>query len=132
LFHVTAHWGARTAKRLNSQLKAINVTKEAANAEVVKAKQEKVKGGYLPAPLSKVLSEEARSNLSASMGVSSTDSSKAKSKKADLKAKTPVRDKAQSKLKPLASSTVKAPIKRAAKARVNTQKNNKKGSVKIN
>jgi len=131
MFHVTAHWGARTAKRLNSQLKAINVTKEAANAEVVKAKQEKVKGGYLPAPLSKVLSEEARSNLSASMGVSSSDSSKAKSK-AVAKAKTPVRDKAPSKLKALAPSTVKAPIKRAAKARVNTQENNKKGRVKIN
>jgi predicted DNA-binding WGR domain protein len=131
MFHVTSHWGARTAKRLNSQLKAINVTKEAANAEVVKAKQEKVKGGYLPAPLSKVLSEEARSNLSASMGVSSSDSSKAKSK-ATAKAKTPVRDKAPSKLKALAPSTVKAPIKRAAKARVNTQENNKKGRVKIN
>lgn len=94
MFHVTAHWGARTAKRLSSQLKAINVTKEAANAEVVKAKQEKVKGGYAPAPLSKVLSEEARSHLSASMGVSDPDASKAKAKvKAAPKLKEPTKTK---------------------------------------
>ena len=100
MFHVTAHWGARTAKRLSSQLKAINVTKEAANAEVVKAKQEKVKGGYAPAPLSKVLSEEARSHLSASLGVSDPYASKLKAKPA-----TKTATKAVTKEKPPAKVT---------------------------
>ena len=110
MFHVTAHWGARSAKRLSSQLKAINVTKEAANAEVVKAKQEKVKGGYLPAPLSKVLSDEARSHLAASMGVSASESSKAKAPakdKAPTKEKTPV----ASPVKPPETKSVKSPTK---------------------
>lgn len=114
MFHVTAHWGARTAKRLSSQLKAINVTKEAANAEVVKAKQEKVKGGYAPAPLSKVLSEEARSHLSASMGVSDPDASKAKVKaapKATPKATPKPAPKATPKAEPKAAPKEKAQAK---------------------
>jgi hypothetical protein len=88
-------------------LKAINVTKENANAEVVKAKQEKVKGGYLPAPLSKVLSDEARSHLAASMGVSASEPTKSKSKttpKAKAPAKLPVK------------APAKAPPKKAAKS----------------
>ena len=115
MFHVTAHWGARSAKRLSSQLKAINVTKEAANAEVVKAKQEKVKGGYLPAPLSKVLSDEARSHLAASMGVSASESSKAKSKAAP-KAKAPAKDKAPTKVKTPVASSVKPPETKSFKS----------------
>ena len=107
MFHVTAHWGARSAKRLSSQLKAINVTKEAANAEVVKAKQEKVKGGYLPAPLSKVLSDEARSHLAASMGVSASESSKAKA---------PAKDKAPTKVKTPVASSVKPPETKSFKS----------------
>lgn len=120
MFHVTAHWGARTAKRLSSQLKAINVTKEAANAEVVKAKQEKVKGGYAPAPLSKVLSGEARSHLSASMGVSDPDASKAKAKvKAAPKLKEPTKTKEVVKKVAAPSKTAavakKAPAKKSTK-----------------
>jgi predicted DNA-binding WGR domain protein len=67
--HVTAHWGARSAKRLSSQMKAINVSKEAATTEVEKAKQEKLRGGYLPAAYAKLLTDEARSHLSASLGL---------------------------------------------------------------
>ena len=118
MFHVTAHWGARSAKRLSSQLKAINVTKEAANAEVVKAKQEKVKGGYLPAPLSKVLSDEARSHLAASMGVSASESSKAKSKaapKAKAPAKLPVKTKATETKVVTATQPTKASPKKPSK-----------------
>ena len=118
MFHVTAHWGARSAKRLSSQLKAINVTKEAANAEVVKAKLEKVKGGYLPAPLSKVLSDEARSHLAASMGVSASESSKAKSKaapKAKAPAKLPVKTKATETKVVTATQPTKASPKKPSK-----------------
>jgi predicted DNA-binding WGR domain protein len=67
--HVTAHWGARSAKRLSSQMKAINVSKAVAATEVEKAKQEKLKGGYLPAAYAKLLTDEARSHLSASLGL---------------------------------------------------------------
>jgi hypothetical protein len=67
--HVTAHWGARSAKRLSSQMKAINVSKTVAATEVEKAKQEKLKGGYLPAAYAKLLTDEARSHLSASLGL---------------------------------------------------------------
>ena len=118
MFHVTAHWGARSAKRLSSQLKAINVTKEAANAAVVKAKQEKVKAGYLPAPLPKVLSEEARSHLAASMGVSASEPSKAKLKTAPS-VKAPTKDKSPTKVK----TPAKTAIKVAAKAKSTESKN---------
>jgi len=67
--HVTAHWGARSAKRLSSQMKAINVSKAVAATEVEKAKQEKLRGGYLPAAYAKLLTDEARSHLSASLGL---------------------------------------------------------------
>ena len=119
MFHVTAHWGARSAKRLSSQLKAINVTKEAANAAVVKAKQEKVKAGYLPAPLPKVLSEEARSHLAASMGVSASEPSKAKLKTAPS-VKAPTKDKSPTKVKTPAPTLVKAPAKESAIAPTKT------------
>ncbi|MFM7011924.1 MAG: TIR domain-containing protein [Betaproteobacteria bacterium] len=79
--HVTAHWGARTAKRLSSQMKAINVSKAVAATEVEKAKQEKLRGGYLPAAYAKLLTDEARSHLSASLGlVEAEQASKAKGK----------------------------------------------------
>lgn len=115
MFHVTAHWGARTAKRLSSQLKAINVTKEAANSEVVKAKQEKVKGGYAPAPLSKVLSEEARSHLSASLGVSDPDASKLKAKSAPKATPKPATKTAP---KPAPKTATKAVTKEKPPAKV--------------
>ena len=67
--HVTAHWGARSAKRLSSQMKAINVSKAVAATEIEKAKQEKLRGGYLPAAYAKLLTDEARSHLSASLGL---------------------------------------------------------------
>ena len=119
MFHVTAHWGARTAKRLSSQLKAINVTKEAANAEVVKAKQEKVKGGYAPAPLSKVLSEEARSHLSASLGVSDPDVSKLKAKPAPKATPKPAPKPApKTATKAVTKEKPPAKVKEAPKAKV--------------
>jgi len=124
MFHVTAHWGARTAKRLSSQLKAINVTKEKANAEVVKAKQEKVKGGYLPAPLSKVLSDEARSHLAASMGVSASEPTKSKSKttpKAKAPAKLPAKAPPKTKSTETKIETVSQPAKASPKKTSKTE-----------
>lgn len=73
-FNVTAHWGARAAKRLSSQIKAVNVTDEKAKVEIEKAKQEKVRGGYSPAAHAKLLTDEARSFLSASLGLSESES----------------------------------------------------------
>ncbi len=67
--HVMAHWGARAAKRLSSQMKAPNVSKEVAISEVEKAKQEKLRVGYMPAAYAKLLTDEARSHLSASLGL---------------------------------------------------------------
>ena len=67
--NVAAHWGARSSKRLSSQLKAINVTVEAAHEEVEKAKQEKHRGGYAPASHVNLLTSEAWSVLSASLGL---------------------------------------------------------------
>lgn len=79
--HVTAHWGARSAKRLSSQMKAINVSKAVAATEVEKAKQEKLRGGYLPSAYAKLLTDEARSHLSASLGlVEAEQAPKAKGK----------------------------------------------------
>jgi hypothetical protein len=49
-------------------MKAINVSKAVAATEVEKAKQEKLRGGYLPAAYAKLLTDEARSHLSASLG----------------------------------------------------------------
>ena len=68
-FHVTAHWGARSAKRLSSQLKAINVSRQTASVEVEKSMQDKLRGGYRPAEFDQLLTGEARSHLAASLGV---------------------------------------------------------------
>ena len=68
-FNVTAHWGSRSSKRLSSQIKAVNVTNENAKTEIEKAKQEKVKGGYSPAAHTTLLTDEARSFLSALLGL---------------------------------------------------------------
>ena len=87
--HVTAHWGARSAKRLSSQIKAVNVSKEAAHIEVEKAKQEKLRGGYLPAAYAKLLTDEARALLTASLGLFET----APTPKAPAKGKTVVKKK---------------------------------------
>ena len=67
--NVAAHWGARSAKRLSSQVKAINVSADAAREEVEKAKQEKLRGGYGPASHVNLLTSEAWSFLSASLGL---------------------------------------------------------------
>lgn len=67
--NVVAHWGARSAKRLSSQVKAINVSADAARAEIEKARQEKIRGGYAPASHVGLLSAEAWTFLSASLGV---------------------------------------------------------------
>jgi len=69
-FNVTAHWGARSAKRLSSQMKAVNVNDEAARAEVEQAQQEKLRGGYKPVPHTKIITPAALSFLSASLGFS--------------------------------------------------------------
>jgi predicted DNA-binding WGR domain protein len=69
-YHVTAYWGARSAKRLSSQMKAINVSAVAAKAEVAKAKQEKLRSGYAPATHARILTPEARAHLAAALGLS--------------------------------------------------------------
>ena len=67
--HVTAYWGARTAKRLSSQMKAVNVSADAAKLEVKKAKDEKLRSGYVSTPFAKILTGEARLHLSAALGL---------------------------------------------------------------
>jgi predicted DNA-binding WGR domain protein len=67
--NVVAHWGARAAKRLSSQVKAINVAADAAKAEVEKARLEKQRGGYAQASHAGLLTPEAWTFLSASLGV---------------------------------------------------------------
>lgn len=67
--HVTAYWGARSAKRLSSQMKAINVTAQEAAAEVEKARQEKLRGGYRSKPMAKIITPEARAQVLASLGI---------------------------------------------------------------
>jgi predicted DNA-binding WGR domain protein len=68
-FHVTAYWGARTAKRLSSMMKAINFTDEQAVNVLEKARQEKIRSGYKSRPLSKILTKNARQQLLASFGL---------------------------------------------------------------
>lgn len=68
--HVTAFWGPRAAKRLNSQMKAVNVSDAAAQDVVKKAKLEKVRSGYAPKPFAKILNAEARAHLAAALGLS--------------------------------------------------------------
>lgn len=69
-YHVTAYWGARSAKRLSSQMKAINATPEEASAVVEKSRQEKLRVGYRPKPIAKLITSEARSQILASLGIS--------------------------------------------------------------
>lgn len=67
--NVVAHWGARSSKRLNSQVKAVNVSADDATKEVEKALQEKLRGGYVPASHVNLLTSEAWSFLAASLNV---------------------------------------------------------------
>jgi hypothetical protein len=71
-YHVTSYWGARTAERLNSQMKAINVSADVAQLEVEKAKREKLRSGYVHTPFAKILTTEARSRISAALGLQET------------------------------------------------------------
>lgn len=69
--NVTAHWGAREAKRLASQLKAMNLQTEPEVCTLVeKMKKEKVSAGYRAVPHSKLLTREARAFLEATLGLS--------------------------------------------------------------
>lgn len=69
--NVTAHWGAREAKRLASQLKAMNLqTEPEVRSLVEKLKKEKVSAGYRTVPHSKLLTREARAFLEATLGLS--------------------------------------------------------------
>jgi predicted DNA-binding WGR domain protein len=67
---VTAHWGSRAAKRLNSQTKAIQLMDEVEIKKVVASlKVEKLRNGYRPVPHAKLLSKEALVFLSHSLGL---------------------------------------------------------------
>jgi predicted DNA-binding WGR domain protein len=88
-YHVTAYWGARSAKRLSSQMKAINVSAVAAKAEVAKAKQEKLRSGYAPAPHARILTPEARAHLSAALGLNEAPAKAASSRAAGAKTLRP-------------------------------------------
>ena len=69
--NVTAHWGAREAKRLASQLKAMNLqTESEVRSLVEKLKKEKVSAGYRIVPQAKLLTREARAFLEATLGLS--------------------------------------------------------------
>ena len=69
--NVTAHWGAREAKRLASQLKAMNLqTEPEVRSLVEKLKKEKVSAGYRTVPHAKLLTREARAFLEATLGLS--------------------------------------------------------------
>jgi DnaK suppressor protein len=70
--NVVAHWGARSSKRLNSQVKAVNVSADDATKELEKALQEKLRGGYAPASHVNLLTSEAWSFLAASLSVADT------------------------------------------------------------
>ncbi len=112
-YNVTAHWGARSAKRLSSQIKAVNVTDEKAKVEIEKAKQEKVRGGYSPAAHANLLTDEARSFLSASLGLTESDNTPTVTVKAvkpidKKKAVVPAKEK---------SSAPVSPAKKPVKAR---------------
>jgi len=68
-YHVTAYWGARTAKRLKSQIKAVDVSASAAQLEMEKAKREKLRCGYVETSFEKILTREAQLNMSAVVGL---------------------------------------------------------------
>ncbi len=70
---VTAHWGPRSAKRLNSQVKKTDLTNEdEVKAFVDAEKRQKMKpsAGYRPKAYSRLLTAEARSLLCAALGLS--------------------------------------------------------------
>ncbi len=68
-YHVTAYWGARTAKRLNSQMKVRDISAGRAQLEVEKEMKEKLRYGYVEKPFARILTPEARSLMSASLGL---------------------------------------------------------------
>jgi hypothetical protein len=73
---VTAHWGPRNAKRLNSQVKKTDLTNEDEVAAFVNSeKRQKMKPseGYRPKAYSKLLTAEARSLLCAALGLNVAD-----------------------------------------------------------
>lgn len=82
LLHVTAFWGARTATRLKSQMKAINVTAAEAEAIVKKARHEKRQAGYRAKPLKRILTAEAGVHLRASLSIAEAPAHGAPRKKA--------------------------------------------------
>lgn len=69
-FNVTAHWGPRSAKRLNSQVKATNLEDENEAATIVtELSKRKIASGYQKASFSKILTKEARATLESSLGI---------------------------------------------------------------
>ena len=131
--HVTAHWGARSAKRLSSQMKAINVSKAAAATEVEKAKQEKLRGGYLPAAYAKLLTDEARSHLSASLGLFEAEQApKAKIKNQSKEKPEPGKVKPTKVMEPEPVAKQKQPIKVEKKPAVKIEpKSDKKHLLEV-
>jgi hypothetical protein len=81
-FHVTAFWGPRYAPRLNSQLKAANVSAEEAAAEAEKMQAEKVRTGYRPRNPERILTAGARAHLRAALGLADEGPARAKLKPA--------------------------------------------------
>jgi len=70
--NVTAHWGPREAKRLASQLKAMNLQADSEVQSIVETlKKEKLSAGYRPVPHAKLLTREARAFLEATLGLES-------------------------------------------------------------
>jgi hypothetical protein len=68
-FIVTAYWGPRMSKRLNSQIKVSNVSATEAKKEVEKAKLEKLRSGYAPKPFAKLITNDARAHLAAALSL---------------------------------------------------------------
>lgn len=112
-FNVMAYWGARSAKRLSSQMKAINVTDDAARAEVERAKQEKLRGGYKPVPHTKIVTPDALAFLSAALGFSAVPAPKAAG---DTTPKRQEKAKSAASPEPAPKSAPRAAARRDAKA----------------
>lgn len=118
--NVTAHWGAREAKRLASQLKAMNLqTEPEVRSLVEKLKKEKVSAGYRTVPHAKLLTREARAFLEATLGLSAgpkvaaaprealLDGSRSKPKSQQSRPKRPNQKSAKVGAKQLRKRTVK-------------------------
>ena len=74
-YNVTAHWGARSSKRLNSQMKAAQLMDEAEIRTVVETlEREKLRNGYRRVTHRKLLTKEALASLSASLGLANEPS----------------------------------------------------------